>query len=106
MAFTQDQLIHLISIAFGQGAGATAGISPEGAEALRYRYSDWLVSVKAGNTQTPLEVWDERGADFLSRVRKIGQIAVSLANGGQVGEAEVSKAAAAVEQTSDCPFCP
>lgn len=106
MAFTQDQLMHLISIAFGQGAGAGTEVSAEGAETLRNRYSNWLVSVKSGNSETPLQVWDVRGADFLARVRKIGQIAASLSNGGPVGESEVLKAAGAVEQTSDCPFCP
>jgi hypothetical protein len=106
MAFTQDQLMNLISIAFGQGAGPGTVVSPSASDALHGRYFEWLVRVKPGNSQSPLEVWDNRGDDFLGQFRKIGQLAASLADGGSVGDTEVVQASSTIEQDADCPWCP
>ena len=106
MALTQDQLMHLVSMAFGQGAGSGTVITPEAADALRDRYYSWLTTVKSGNQQSPLQVWGDQGGDFLGRFRLIGKIAASLANGGSVGVAQVTAASSSVEQSADCPWCP
>jgi len=100
--------MHLLSIAFGQGAGPGKVITPAAADALRNRYFDWLTAVKPGSSQSPLDVWGEQGGDFMGRFRLIGQTAANLANGGSVDEAQVTQAASSVEQSasSDCPWCP
>jgi hypothetical protein len=105
-AFTQDQLMHLISIAFGQGAGPDKVIAASAADALRNRYFDWLIAVKPGNSQSPLDVWGQSGGDFLGKIRSIGQLAASLADGSAVEDTQVLSAASTIEQSSDCPWCP
>jgi hypothetical protein len=106
MEATQEVLMGLILTAFGQGAGALVSVSTSNVTTLRTRYLDWLVTVKPGNTQTPSEVWDKMGADFLSQFRTIGQLSAGASLTGTISDADLLKFAMEVEDQAPCPFCP
>ncbi len=108
MSLTQQDAMNLILVSFGQGAGSSVVIAPGATLALTARYFAWIIAVKPGQTQSPLQVWDDKGADFEGRFRAIGSRAASLSTGGTISADETKTAAFEVESSaeSDCPFCP
>lgn len=108
MSLTQQEAMNQILVSFGQGAGSSVVIAPGAAVALQTRYFAWLVAVKPGQTQSPLQAWDNKGADFEGRFRAMGSRAASLSTAGTIDAGETLTAAFEIEAAaeSDCPFCP
>src|SRR4051794_22088569 len=106
MANRKDVLMTHVVSAFARGCG-TAEISDEASGWFYDRYYEWLDTPKnnpAAGGRPPQEVWEENKAGFLDRFRQIGERAAG--GGGPVGAAAVQDSALAVENASDCPWCP
>jgi hypothetical protein len=106
MASRQDVLWLQVVSALAQGSGG-AGIEDAAADWFHERYFAWITKPKANaraGGRRPQDVWDSMGTDFLGKFREIGQQAA--VGGGTIPMAQLMKAAQAVEQASDCPYCP
>lgn len=105
MAEQKETVWGQVLQAIHQGAGETT-LSTDAMTWLYDRYYPWL-DEKSEKGDTPLEAWDEQGEKLLSRFTEIGQqIAASQPPGSEAGTDTVSAAAAGVEGTHDCPYCP
>jgi hypothetical protein len=96
-----DALLVQAVFAFAQGCGA-AQIDADASEWFRQHYHPWIDTRKAVG-KTPHEVWDTEGAGFLGKFKEIGSRA---AEGGTVSVQALTTAALAVENESQCPYCP
>jgi hypothetical protein len=106
MASRQEVLWFQVVSALAQGSGG-AGIEDAAAEWFHERYFPWITRPKTNDRaagRRPQDVWDSMGPDFLGKFREIGQKAAGVA--GMIQMRQLEQAAADVERTSDCPFCP
>lgn len=106
MTTRKDALMVQAVCAFAQGCGS-ASISEEAGTWFHERYYDWIDTPKKNpeaQGQTPQEVWDKVGGDFVNQFRAIGQRAAQ--GGGTVEKDALMKGAVSVEQESACPWCP
>ncbi|HEX3556137.1 MAG TPA: hypothetical protein VIA62_23200 [Thermoanaerobaculia bacterium] len=97
----KEALMVQAVFAFAQGCG-DAHIAEDAAEWFHERYYAWI-DRKKQHGRSPQEAWDQEGKGFLGKFKEIGRQAVQ---GGAVDKAGLTQAALAVEQQSECPFCP
>ena len=106
MTTRKDALMVQAVFAFAQGCGG-ATISEEASTWFHERYYDWIDTPKknpAAKGQTPQEVWEKFGGDFIDHFKAIGQHASE--GGGTVEKDAVMKSALSIEEGLDCPWCP
>lgn len=105
MATRKDVLMTHVVSALARGCGTTE-VSDDAASWFYDRYYRWLDTPKTNpraGGRTPEEVWEENKADFLGRFQQIGEKAAA---DGPIGQTAMSDSALAVENSSDCPWCP
>jgi len=108
MTTRKDALMVQAVLAFAQGCGGVS-VSEEAGTWFHERYYDWIDTPKknpAANGQTPLQVWDKVGDDFVNHFRTIGSRAAQGGGGGTVEKDALMKGALSLEQELDCPWCP
>lgn len=105
MAEEKEALWGQVLLAVGRGAGETR-LSNDAVAWLHDRYFPWL-DTPSDEGPTPAEVWKDQGEVFLGRFIEIGRrIAAGQPPGAEAGPDKASAAAAGVESTSECPYCP
>ncbi|MEA2603977.1 MAG: hypothetical protein QOF89_4969 [Acidobacteriota bacterium] len=87
--------------AFAQGCG-DAQIDEDAGEWFYQEYYPWI-DKKKKDGESPQDVWAVQGKSFLGKFKEIGRRA---AQGGAVKKQALIDASRAVQQESECPFCP
>jgi hypothetical protein len=107
---TQDQIMQQIQTLFGTGAAMS--VTDEATDALQDRYYDWIVTVKSGNSTSPLDIWETTaGLAIQAQFVAIGTLAAvkTVALLKTAIEAEECLDACRETETAasaTCPHCP
>jgi len=106
MPSKKEHLMVQAVFALSQGCGG-ADIDSAACKWFHERYFGWIDKPKTNlkaKGRAPQDVWTRHGKDFLERFRRIGRGAA--AKGKPIGVKALRESALAVEQQSDCPWCP
>lgn len=101
MAYTQDEVMNQLFVAFGQGTGPMR-VAHGACRDLRERYTPRL-------EEEVLARWEDEAVQVLERIRAIGRAAAAeaaLAGHTVISAAQVRTATLRVEAASGTPICP
>jgi hypothetical protein len=103
---SQDEIMKQILELVSEGAGMT--LAPEVESTLHERYYAWIVTTKAGNSNSPQQIWDgKEGGGIQQKFREIGgHLSQKNLAPIDLDGAACKDSCRTIERLSECPHCP